>query len=60
MKKLVLKSETIRALTNATLDQVVGGTTEDGVSEASCRCTITCPTAGCQTGYPCIERYPAD
>lgn len=56
MKKLVLKSETIRALTDAALEKVVGGT---DFTDYSCRCTITCPTDGCQTGYPCIERYPA-
>ena len=66
MKKLVLRSETVRMLTEAALDQVVGGSTYPDTScpntgPGTCNgCTQYCwaPTdapGGCSTEY-CVTR----
>jgi len=57
MKKLSLKSETVRTLTPAELGQVVGGKT----TAVTCTCTgtATCGTAICRVEAAAMSRTTA-
>jgi len=54
-QKLVLRSETIRLLSEEVLDKVVGGYTSP--EEPGCGGSTTGYTGPCGTSHPCI--YPA-
>ena len=54
-QKLVLRSETIRLLSEEVLDKVVGGYTTP--EEPTCGGATTGYTSQCGTSHPC--RYPA-
>lgn len=68
MNKLVLRRETVRKLTDATLETVVGGCSIDEGCETRCSCgcataygdTACFPSAdGCSGFPPCIFKIPA-